>query len=300
MIMSGLYEASLDRKIITSILAGLKTDRKQMEKAEEECEEGEDPKSKIDLNLQSTLFYKRIHQLYAVLVGNLKLPSEDGPEKSRTVWKDVNNLVKAPERLPLVHEHTDPESSKSVEPKSEEQPNPKADDQMAPKSDYRTITDTRLKGMLNCQASFGAAVGAPVVFFVGSFLFGVISNLTVVGDNDTAHALAFGQWWMTIPHVAIVSGCLLAGNNPNTLEIIVSSLTKGPWEKTDMPKNEGFRKFYHPYYSSVYLPVEMWARGHNKRDWVDRVLERYEPPPTQPTLRGVETMQAGPKKESFT
>jgi hypothetical protein len=96
MIMSGLYEASLDRKIITNILADLKKERKQREKAEEE---GADPEPEIDRDLQRTLFYKRIHQLYAVLVGNLKLPptTEDVPKNPRTVWKDVNNLVKAPE-----------------------------------------------------------------------------------------------------------------------------------------------------------------------------------------------------------
>jgi hypothetical protein len=117
MIMSGLYEASLDRKIITNILADLKKERKQREQREKEEEEGADPEPEIDRDLQRSLFYKRIHQLYAVLVGNLKLPAttEDVPEKPRTVWKDVNNLVKAPERLTLVHEHPNPESSKNVE-----------------------------------------------------------------------------------------------------------------------------------------------------------------------------------------
>jgi hypothetical protein len=127
--------------------------------------------------------------------------------------------------------------------------------------------------MLNCQLSFGTAVGAPVVFFVGSFLYGIISNLSFVGDNDTSHALAFGQWWMTIPHVAIVSGCLLAGNNPNTLEAIVSSISEGGGE--EKPKPEWG---YQPYYQSVYLPALMWSRGRTKRFWMDELDKHYSSP----------------------
>ncbi len=278
--MSGLYEASLYRKIIRSILEELKSEK---EKAKNE---GHESKGEIKTKEQQTIFYKRIHQLYAVLVGNLKLPRtrEGIPEPPRTVWEDVNNLVKAPGLLAKLTKHANPSTEEHVRPKpkeqvlvtSEDHVELEGDEQISFHSEYRKITETRLKGMLGCQASFGAAVGAPVVFFVGSFLFGVISNLTVVGDNDTAHALAFGQWWMTIPHVAIVSGCLLAGNNPNTLEVIVSSLPNGPWEERDPPKSK-FRKVYQPFYSSVYLPVEMWARGRTKRAWIDKLLDTYGP-----------------------
>lgn len=43
-----------------------------------------------------------------------------------------------------------------------------------------------------------------------------------LGNNDTSLALAFGMWYMIIPHISIVSGLLLAGNNPNTLEGVVA------------------------------------------------------------------------------
>lgn len=294
--MSGVYEASLDRKIITSILQELKIEREENEKKGETKKEGVGPKGKIGLGAQQALFYKRIHQLYVVLVGNLKLPrtKEDIPEPLYTVWKDVNNLVKPPELLTKLPEHANQSTEEHVDRKSKEQVNvtsedcvePNDDEQFLPNSEYRKITETRLKGMLGCQASFGAAVGAPVVFFVGSFLFGVISNLTVVGDNDTAHALAFGQWWMTIPHVAIVSGCLLAGNNPNTLEVIVASLRKGPSGENDTPGPEGFRKVYQPFYRSIYVPVEMWARGRTKQAWIDRLLIKYGPSPYSTDVEG--------------
>ncbi|KAH8771602.1 hypothetical protein F5883DRAFT_642290 [Diaporthe sp. PMI_573] len=79
-------------------------------------------------------------------------------------------------------------------------------------------TKTRLRTMLNCQYSFGSMVGAPVVFFLSGFIFAFVQNVQELGSEDIALALAFGQWYMTIPHIAIVSGLLLAGNNPSILE----------------------------------------------------------------------------------
>jgi hypothetical protein len=38
------------------------------------------------------------------------------------------------------------------------------------------------------------AVGAPIVFFAGAFMYTVFDILSRLGDNDTAHALAFGMW----------------------------------------------------------------------------------------------------------
>lgn len=53
---------------------------------------------------------------------------------------------------------------------------------------------TRLKSMIACQYSFGSAVGAPVVFYIGSFIYAIIETNSDLGDNDTSHALAFGMW----------------------------------------------------------------------------------------------------------
>ena len=199
MILSGLYEASLDRKVIRSILHELKAEEKRATKEAD----GNLPGSPRDRTSEREVFYKRIHQLYAILVGNLRLPEkddiEDEPEKPRSVWKDVYHLVKPPRHrwanVDGSNEEEDSTTNNRIEPASAREMDIEVDKQMVLNSDYRKITDTRLKGMLDCQASFGAAIGAPVVFFVGSFLFGVISNLSVLGDNDTSHALAFGMWW---------------------------------------------------------------------------------------------------------
>ncbi len=84
-------------------------------------------------------------------------------------------------------------------------------------------TKTRLRTMLQCQYSFGSLVGAPVIFFLGGFLFAFLTSLDNLGDEDIAESIAFGCWYMIIPHIAIVSGLLLAGNNPNILEGVLAT-----------------------------------------------------------------------------
>lgn len=321
MVLSGLYEATLDRRVIDIIHGELedkrqiadkakaqKTKQKMLEKRRKGNEEAaaDDKHTKAtdgnpqklvprnnDLDIESIAefmrsdghqigqpniqqnpleLHRRIHLLYAVIIGNLVQDPEDSLEdgtkkksmlddaieqrntrhdirKQRSAWDDVKDLIK---------------------------------------DEDKNKTKTRLATMLGCQASFGAAIGAPVVFFLGAFLFSVFSNLQVVGDNDTSHALAFGMWWMTIPHVAVVGGCLLAGNNPNTLEAIACGAIEGwsqisPRDQEQDEQRVHWIKFlfrwvvtlYKPFYASVYRPVWMWERGRNKREWIRHVLNEH-------------------------
>ena len=43
--------------------------------------------------------------------------------------------------------------------------------------------------MLAAQYSFGVTVGAPVVFFCGSFLYTLVDNYAHFGSNNVSHAL---------------------------------------------------------------------------------------------------------------
>lgn len=75
--------------------------------------------------------------------------------------------------------------------------------------------------MLGSQYSFGAAVGAPVFVYLGAFLYTIIDLESNPSNLDSAISLAFGVEWMIVVHVAIIRGCLLASNNPNTFTGIV-------------------------------------------------------------------------------
>ncbi|KAJ4393500.1 hypothetical protein N0V93_002712 [Gnomoniopsis smithogilvyi] len=124
--------------------------------------------------------------------------------------------------------------------------------------------------MLNCQYSFGSMVGAPVVFFIGGFIFALLQSLQTLGNEDIALALAFGQWYMIIPHIAIISGLLLAGNNPNILEGIVGTQRQ---EQDESIRFLGLT--YNLTYPSCYKVAWQWHRGHNKKLWIDKLLKTY-------------------------
>jgi len=143
---------------------------------------------------------------------------------------------------------------------------------------------TRLKSMLACQYSFGSTVGAPVIFYIGSFIYAVLEIRSLLGDNDTSHALAFGMWWSSIPHIAIVSGCLLAGNNPNTLAGITPPRGKLQrvwnsrhfWSTLTEPLLDVTDRVVGLTYDAKYKPAWMWNRGRNKRDWLLRLCEEFQ------------------------
>lgn len=67
---------------------------------------------------------------------------------------------------------------------------------------------------------------------------------------------------MTIPHIAIISGLLLACNNPNTFEGIVGKANAEP----ETPK-WGFLSWA---YDSRYHPAWIWDRGRSKKIWALR------------------------------
>lgn len=71
-----------------------------------------------------------------------------------------------------------------------------------------------------------------------------------------------------VPHIAIVSGLLLAGNNPNTLEGVVKSPT--PFTRKRSLGILG------PAYQSIYQPAWIWNRGRSKKFWFARLCERRE------------------------
>jgi hypothetical protein len=94
---------------------------------------------------------------------------------------------------------------------------------------------TRLLSMMGSQSIFGAAVGAPVLFYLGAFVYTILDLENSPSSQDAAISLAFGIEWMIVVHVAIVAGCLLANNNPSTSSSIVGLLPEevGHTKRTD-------------------------------------------------------------------
>ncbi|KAI0910797.1 hypothetical protein F4823DRAFT_637240 [Ustulina deusta] len=155
---------------------------------------------------------------------------------------------------------------------------------------------TKLKSLLNSQASFGSTVGASILFFVGGFIYTVIDSESSLGDNDTAHALAFGMWWMVIPYLAIIACAMLAANSPSTLDGIVYDGANTPlpdrYEMSFLGSHIQKAKThkllamilrliegYNPIelaFGGRFRTVKLWKRGLNKRQWVQEAVNDYE------------------------
>lgn len=154
---------------------------------------------------------------------------------------------------------------------------------------------TRLLCMMSSQLSFGSAVGAPVVFYLGQFVYTILDLLGKRGDQDAGNSLAFGVEWMVIVHVAIISGCLLASNNPSTSTAIVGlppdprqPLRRAPTLLDRIGRLKSYLMsfkewlgltreshrirhlpFFHPAYDTRFQPVWLWNRGINKMRWIE-------------------------------
>ncbi|KAE9365866.1 hypothetical protein N431DRAFT_516708 [Stipitochalara longipes BDJ] len=158
---------------------------------------------------------------------------------------------------------------------------------------------SRLLNLLGAQMSFGSAVGSPVLFYLGAFVYTILDLRNNPSSQDAAIALGFGIEWMIIVHVAIVSGCLLASNNPSTSSGIVGSnhealeesrrkfydiqrapssrSTLRPGEKVQQESEKSRRRWFahkilgwSDAYDTTFQPVSLWSRGSNKLLWIQK------------------------------
>ena len=108
---------------------------------------------------------QRAHLLYIVLVGNLDMLAGAAYDEAHAACNDID----APRGL-LGEVFSVAKDA----------------------TDRKYVVDcmkTKLRDMLAAQYSFGVTVGAPVVFFCGSFLYTLIDNYSNLGDNNVSHAL---------------------------------------------------------------------------------------------------------------
>ncbi|KAI1478862.1 hypothetical protein K445DRAFT_23961 [Daldinia sp. EC12] len=272
MLLSAVYEYALDRKILEFMAP---------------------PNSKppaMSVRLRAQL-------LLSIVVGNIRMATLERDElevdsrHNSTISSDIEAIPPLKKR----------KTSKLVHNSVWKRVMVLVDEHEASKSDSRYRGDivslpTKLKALLNSQASFGSTIGAPVLFFLGGFVYTVLDADNNLGDNDTAHALAFGLWWMVIPYLAIISCAMLASNSPSTLDGIVydggtidlmDEYEPSSWAqyrtKIKSYKGIGFIvkriEGYNPIetaFEGRFRTVKLWKRGLNKREWVQEAISEYE------------------------
>ena len=182
---------------------------------------------------------------------------------------------------------------------------------------YNKTVGRQLTSLLESQASFGTSVGIGILFFLSSFFYSIESIRDNWGDayviylalsrgvadllySRTGHSLAFGCFWMTIGHIAVVAGVLLAGNNPSAWEAATieseeeqqllpwqrsrsspAAANINRWSSNTLPRRRLSLppaikdKWYRSIFSSQYMTAWMWNRGSTKAMWIAKLSEEY-------------------------
>ncbi|KAH9219916.1 hypothetical protein DL95DRAFT_443019 [Leptodontidium sp. 2 PMI_412] len=109
--------------------------------------------------------------------------------------------------------------------------------------------------LLDHQSSYGVQIGAPVVFYLGAYGYALFDASSKLGDNDTAHAIAFGLWYGIVVLTATACCCVLGMTRSATLEAIFG--------RVQGSKNASrFTLSKSPYHT-----VALWYRGDCVRSW---------------------------------
>ncbi|KAI1338612.1 hypothetical protein F5Y15DRAFT_122459 [Xylariaceae sp. FL0016] len=278
MLLSAVYEYALDRKVLEFLSIG--------------CLDEEAGAPRLGMRLRAQL-------LLAVVVGNIRMAMLEKQEEGEEGYVDGNrhdSVVDDAEKVQVKcipgHKFVHNSIFKRIATMIDEYEIARRDGAV----EGAVSLPIKLKALLNSQASFGSTIGAPILFFVGGFVYTVLDSDSSLGDNDTAHALAFGMWWMVIPYVAIVACAMLASNSPSTLDGIVYDggnvavpdiydigflASKIRKLKAIAPIGKVIRLLegYSPMetaFEGRFRTVKLWKRGLNKRQWVQEAINEYE------------------------
>ncbi|KAF8858434.1 hypothetical protein BDZ45DRAFT_802567 [Acephala macrosclerotiorum] len=120
------------------------------------------------------------------------------------------------------------------------QPNDLVDDvvdQICNASDA-SKTKEKLCQLLGQQMPYGVQIGAPVVFYLSAYAYSIFDADSRLGDNDTAHAIAFGLWYGLMVLTATSCCCAPDLNDPSAIESIF-----------DIPHVEKLKEFLRSFFS---------------------------------------------------
>jgi hypothetical protein len=184
LILSGLYEAWIDKRVLYFVLEKIENEHVELP--------------------------TRVRILLTVLVGNLDLdlawaptmdvarPLENPPHMQNVFSADTEPKVQPRLSAPLINISESPQegvdtisatTSETSDAARENSEHAKPADATAVSQELVRDVKTRLKSMLACQYSFGSTIGAPVVFYIGSFIYTVLEIRLLLGDNASTNPL---------------------------------------------------------------------------------------------------------------
>ena len=255
MMVAGLHEAMLDFKTLSALVAG-----------KSEPPGGDDAMEQLTTDVEL---------LVAIVSGNLRLGDAD-LEPSSAIVEALTGPKQENQENRENQENQERQENQEKQEKEEEEeaaalPAVKPERRQAePGTKHPRFSPSlvlqipeRLAHLVTSQLPFGAMVGAPVVFYLGAFIYTVLDLLENPSDQDRAISIAYGVEWMIIVHVAIVSGTLLASNNPGPVALLVGKRRGG--NGNGQEARGWLERLFPPTYEGPFMTVCMWRRGVNKR-----------------------------------
>lgn len=214
-------------------------------------------------------------EINKALLANFPAPGSGGPNNQRPVFSRETS-PRAPQHPQFTFEEAPPTRANTGgterQPRTPLAPSPEILSQPLDEETSKKLRE-RLTRLISSQLDFAATIGAPVVFYLGAFIYTILDLRNKPSDQDAAISLAFGVEWMIIVHVAIIGGCLLASNNPSPVVLLV-----GKEAPQNRPSSKRIKWLYFTrknVFDGLFQPVNMWKRGINKCKWL-RQSEVYQ------------------------
>lgn len=152
---------------------------------------------------------------------------------------------------------------------------PRAGDLMTRTADHivgSPHAQAKLLALLDLLPTYGARVGVPIVFYLGAYAYALFEANSKIGDNDTAHAIAFGLWYGVVVLVAITSSSVLGIDNPASLDAVFSQevYRQDPFTGTinvipQTPRRMNSHSYH--FHDSPFRMVWLWERARVFNDW---------------------------------
>jgi hypothetical protein len=71
-------------------------------------------------------------------------------------------------------------------------------------------------------SSFSQVVGVPLIFYIGASTYSLVDADARRGENDTAHSVAFGLWYLVFVFTALASSVVLGVSFPTVIESVLA------------------------------------------------------------------------------
>ncbi|EFR04025.1 hypothetical protein MGYG_07030 [Nannizzia gypsea CBS 118893] len=163
-------------------------------------------------------------------------------------------------------------------------------------TDRDRLVGRKIRMLLQTQQMFGSALGIGVLFFISAFIYACLELQDNLGGSYVyheqltsaegvfSHNLAFGIFWMVIPHVAIIANMTLMSSDLTSWDLVaLEHVPESHQVDPQLRKGEGIwhRVLRHFGLCSrdtsalSYKVAWQWDQGRCKMGWVERYIEEY-------------------------